>query len=185
MTVWPNWVDLLIVTIISITCYRGFGRGFLGELFNLAGAISATVLTLNYSSLVTKWLRRWVLWFNPTITAFIVFWAVFLILMVAVHMVVRRVAHLVKWEPLHWFTQAIGLTLGGLRGVWWSGFLALALSLSGFIYAQQSVEERSVLGPPLLRMYRPRLEQIADRFPGKGFRGNTLMPPAKATPRPQ
>lgn len=180
MNTWPNWVDLIVVTIVLRTCYNGFGRGFFSELLNLLGAISATALTVNYAGLATRYLQPW-LWFNPTVAACLVFWMVFGILIVAIHMLLRRVTEVVKWEHVHWLTQTSGLVLGGLRGLWWSGFILLTLVSSGFVYLQESVEQRSVTGPYMLEWSNKYLPRLINEFPGARARGEIFIPPINPT----
>jgi uncharacterized membrane protein required for colicin V production len=180
VTTWPNWVDLIIVTILLRTSYNGFGRGLLAEIFSLGGAISVTTLAINYSNLVTQWVRPWV-WFDATVAGFVVFIGLFLILIFGVHLIIRRLTEVIKWERLHWAIQGLGLMLGALRGLWWSGVILAVLTASGVTYLQESVEQRSVLGPRLAQMARDSLERIADRFPGASLRGPVLIPPLRPT----
>lgn len=177
MTIWPNWVDLIVVTIFLRTCYSGFGRGFLSEILNLIGAISATVLTLNYASVVTGWLRPW-FWFDANVATFLVFGGLFLILIFVVHVIIRRVTDVLRWERLHWAIQGLGLILGALRGLWWSGVILILLTSSGLAYFKDAVE-KSVLGPRLVTISRDGIERLADRFPGAEHRGTTLVPPIR------
>ena len=179
MTTWPNWVDLIVIIVIFRTCYIGFGRGLLTELFYLAGAVSVTALSVNYAGLVTSVVRPWVSWADPTIAAFVIFWAVFFSLLFAVHQLVKFLAAFIKWERLHWFIQGIGIALGALRGLWWSGFLLLVFVSSGLTYLKASVEERSILGPRLVGLSRESLERVANQLPGSEHRGETLVPPVK------
>ena len=177
---WPNWVDLIVVTILLRTCYSGFGRGLLAEVLNLVGAVGVTSLTVNYWAWLVHKLRPW-LWMDTTLANFIVFAVSFLALMFMVHFIIRRLTELLKWERLHWAIQGVGLVLGGVRGLWWSGVFLVVLTSSGVVYLRSSVEERSVLGPRLVRVARDSLEQVADRFPGAGARGGGLLvPPMKA-----
>jgi len=177
---WPNWVDLIIVTILLRACYSGFGRGLLAEVLNLVGAVGVTALTINYWAWLAHKLRPW-LWMDTTLANFIVFAVCFLTLMFLVHFIVRRLTELLKWERLHWAIQGVGLVLGGLRGLWWSGVFLVVLTSSGVVYLRSSVEERSVLGPRLVRVAHDYLEQVADRFPGATQRGGGLLvPPMKA-----
>ncbi len=180
MTKWPNWVDLLIVILLLRACYNGFGRGLLAELLSLIGAVSVTAFTINYASVLTKWIRMPLLG-DPILTEFLVFWGFFLILLLIVRFLMIRITSAMKWERLHWSIQGIGLILGGLRGLWWSGFIVAALTSSGFAYLQESVEENSVLGPRLLKISQESLEQTTAKFPGAKHRGETLIPPAKRT----
>lgn len=182
MIVWPNWVDLIVVTIFLRASYSGFGRGFLAEMLNLIGAVSATALTINYANMAIQWLQPW-FWFDATVAAFIVFGVLFLSCIFVVHMMIRRITEVLKWERLHWAVQGLGLILGGLRGLWWAGMVLIILASSGFEYLRQSVETNSVLGPRLVTMSREGITRVTDRFPGVEHRGRNLTPPLRAGAR--
>ena len=177
-TVWPNWVDLIIITVIWAACYNGFGRGFLAELLNLIGAVAVTALSIIYAGTVTDILRPWIP-FPPPITAVVGYWGLFLLLWYAMRVVRKRAAEVIKWERFNWFIQGMGLLLGGLRGLWWAGFILLVLSTSGYTFLVESVEKKSVLAPRLLNSFRISLEQAGNRLPGPKLRGTTPMPPLR------
>ena len=176
---WPNWVDLIVVIVILRASYNGFGRGFVAELLSLIGAVTITAVTINYWSTVRTWVSPW-LAFSPEITAPMVFWVLFLTLILVMHIMLRRVADLVKWERVHWLLQSSGLFLGGLRGIWWACFILLVLASSGIPQVRESVEERSVFGSQMMKVARPNLERVIDRFPGAQQRGDVLIPPLKS-----
>ena len=176
MTTWPNWVDLVVITVTLKMCYNGYVRGIVTELLYLLGAIAVIFLTINYWGFAAGTLRSWV-GFPPNLLGPVVFWAFFLMIWVVIRIMLRSLTGLMKWERLHWVIQSIGLVLGGVRGLWWSGFLLLVFATSGFVYLQQSVEERSVFGPRVLAASRTCLEQLSDRFPGGTLRGAVLIPP--------
>ena len=116
-------------------------------------------------------------WIPERTAKLVLFWGFFLLLWFVVRLIRKRFSALMKWERVHWIIQSAGLVCGGLRGLWWAGFILVALSSSGFTYLRQSVEERSLLGPQLLRLSRDTLRQVADRFPGAISRGTDLVPP--------
>ncbi len=181
MKTWPNWVDLVIITLFIIMCYRGFARGFLAELLYLGGAVSATALSVNYSGMAANWIRQWWSW-NPTVITFLVFVALLLVLVVVVHLIVRFITGLIKWERINWVFETSGVGLGGVRALWWGRLLFLVLTSSGVSYLQASVEERSVSGPYLLPRSREVLEGVTNRFPGLQYRPTTLVPPMISPP---
>lgn len=176
MSMWPNWVDLVIVIIIWRGCYNGFGHGCLTELLNVIGAVLVTVATVNYAGTVIGLAQDRVA-LPPPVASALFFWSFFLIVWLAISVIRRRVADLIKWEHSHWAIQSIGLLLGGARGWWWSGFLLLALASSGVALLQAAAEERSLLGPRVLPAFEERLRQVADLFPGAAYRGEVLVPP--------
>ena len=182
MSAWPNWVDLVVVTLFIRGCYNGFGHGFLGEAINLLGLMCITALTMNYAGALALWLQPW-LPLDPTVTAFVVFWALFVMLLIAKKMALKSLVGLVKWEQFHWAIQTVGMVLGALRGLWWAAVLLVALSGSGLLYLQRSVEEQSILGPRLLERSRQALAVVANQFPGAEARGEALIPPARPLSR--
>ena len=174
---WPNWVDLVIIILILRGCYVGFGRGFLTELLNFAGAICIAALTINYARPFFGFIEPW--WaFGPVMGNFIVFWVFFLICVLAIHFVNRRLMQVFKWERLHWTIQGIGLVFGGLRGLWWSAFFLIALVSTEIPALQESAQTNSVLGPHLLPPAQKIFEQTVKRFPGSENRNEGLVPPA-------
>lgn len=177
MTTWPNWVDLVVVTLVLRGCYIGFARGLLAELLYAVSAVCVTALTVNYSGLVTQWLTPWMSWVRPSIAASVVFWLFFVIALVAAHRIIKVLAAVIKWERVHWFFQGIAVGVGGLRGLWWAGLFLFVLTSSGVAYLKDSVEERSVAGPRFVAIARETLERVADQFPGAARRANTLVPP--------
>lgn len=175
---WPNWVDLIIITVVWAACYNGFGRGFLAELLNLVGAIAVTALSINYAGTVAGVLQPWIP-FSAPVAAVVVYWGLFLMLWCVMRVVRKRAAEVIKWERFNWFIQGMGLLLGGLRGLWWAGFLLLVLSTSGYTFLLESVEQKSVLAPRLLSSFRVGLEQAGNRLPGAKLRGTTPVPPLR------
>jgi len=95
----------------------------------------------------------------------------------------KRLTEVIKWERLHWAIQGLGLMLGALRGLWWSGMILVVLTASGITYLQESVEQRSVLGSHFAQVARESIQRIADRFPGASLRGPVLVPPLRPTAR--
>ena len=177
MTTWPNWVDLVVVIITLRACYNGYVRGFTAEACYLAGAVAATVLVVNYWESLAAFFKVWVS-LPPELFLPAVFWGFFLMVLVVFHTVVRRLTSLMKWERIHWSIQGMGMVLGTVRGLWWSGFVLLALSMSGFVYLQQSIQDRSVLGPRLTETSHSVLERLVNQLPGQlRQRGDIFIPP--------
>ena len=175
---WPNWVDLLVLTILFIRCYNGFQRGLFTEGLRLTGDILLTLLVVNYSQLVAGGLESW-LSLPSVVTAWVVFWGLLVVGALLLRWGWVTLATRLKWERIHWTTQAMGLALGAVQGLWWSGILLLGCSTSGIDYLHQSVMDRSLLAPYVLPIAQPSLERLSDRFPGKQYRAPTLIPPLK------
>jgi uncharacterized membrane protein required for colicin V production len=142
------------------------------------GVVALTVLTLNYGGVAAAWLAPWVGW-PPYLVALTGFWGLFAILWFTVRFTIRRVTELLKWEQVHWVIQGVGFFLGGVRGLWWTGFLLIVFVSSGLTFLAASVEQESVLGPRLLKIARTSIQRVADRFPGAQRRGGVPVPPLR------
>ncbi len=177
MTTWPNWVDLIVVSLLIIGGYNGFARGILAELFNLIGAITTTCLTVNYWSLLAKWVPP-LPWLGPDFTTLLVFWVLFVTVRTLVRLVVRLCCDVVKWERVHWFVQGLGLFFGSVRALWWAGFILVVIAGTGVPYLKNSVEKQSIVGLRLVTLARSTVEQVANIFPGAGERRSLALVPA-------
>lgn len=177
-TAWPNWVDLIIVTIVLRTSYVCLSRGIFSEFLDVFGLISITALTVNFAEAISRGMQSQVA-LHPIVFTYVVFWVFFLSLIVIARVIFRRLTAIIgKWEPIHWMIRWVGLLIGAGRGLWWAGFVLIALTSSGFVYLRESVETRSLLGSRMIDVSRQTLERVADYFPGAAQRSEHLMPPA-------
>jgi uncharacterized membrane protein required for colicin V production len=151
----------------------------LTELLRLIGLIAVTALTINSANVVLGWLSPWLV-FGPVVSALIVFWLIFLSGYFLVYRLMDLLSKAVKWERSHWTTQMIGLIFGALQGLWWSGLVLLVLAGSGFVYLQESVDPRSVIGSRMLPMARESIQRVSDKLPGAQNRLPSLVPAMRA-----
>ena len=162
---WPNWVDLLLVILTLRACYVGYGRGLLAELLQLVGLIAVTILASNLYALIAQGVSPW--WGgDPAWLSFICFSLLFLSGILLARRAVRKITNVVRWERLHWTVQTMGIILGALRGIWWSGLALLFFLAFGVPYLTQSIQERSLLGSRLAPLAREQITRVADCFPG-------------------
>ena len=176
MNLWPNWVDLVVVILLFISAYNGFSRGLFTSVLRLVGLGLVTVVTVNFSSVVTSYIQSWIS-LQPVLMAFLVFWLLFSTLIMAMRLLIDLIARIIKWEPVNALTQWLGLLLGGVRGACWAGIFMLALAVSGVTPLQASVEDHSMSAPYLLPAFHHYLEKCSERFPGTDNRYPTLFPP--------
>ncbi len=157
-------------------CYKGFTRGAISEILRLGGAIGTVALAINYAAAAVS---QWPLlaeWGERGAGAVTVFWGLLSVLFVCVQFLMRLIVRLIKPPASHWSLRAVGLLVGSVHGLWWSGVLLVALSSSGAVYLRNSVEERSILGRRLRPPSEMCLRWVADRLPGAAGRGDQLIP---------
>ena len=162
---WPNWVDLVVVTIFLRTCYSGFGRGLWAELLAFGGVVFATAVSINSHGLIAGWLLPIVGIVSPLGSVFIIC-ALFLTVILIVQLLLRWTVGLLRGGRFDWVIQGLGLVVGGVRGLWWAGFILVVLTSTGIVYCHDSVRLHSVSGPRLEPLARQAIGLIVSRFPG-------------------
>ena len=171
-----NWVDVFILTIVFRTLYTGFSRGLLNELFGLLGLLASSVLAMYFGGLVMDWIGIQLNVRQPVLN-WLVFWVLFLLLVLGIRWVVKRLASFLKWDSLTWFTQWAGLALGAVRGLWWAAICLMILTSSGWSYLQESIEQRSLCGPTVIALWRGGMTRMVAYLPSaSGI--ETAFPPA-------
>ena len=176
---WPNWVDLVIVTYVIRGCYVGFDRGLLAELLHALGLIAATSVACNFHEWVAKQALQW--WFfDSSWLYFWCFWGLLLGTFLIVRLVLRRLLELFASKGPQVVSRAGGGLIGAARGGWWGGLtLALFLSLN-LPYLSDSIQDRSIFAPQFLSIIHRSVRWSADIAPGHDRR-RQLVPAVKLT----
>ena len=180
MTSWPNWVDLIVVSLILTIAYRAFHRGLITGILNLLGVVFVTSSVIAYQPKLLEVMESWLKIESPTAEA-MVFWTSFLVAMTLLFLVLNLIARIYAWERLNTITQIFSLAVGLLRGAWWAGIVLLAFSSSGMEYLQKSTDERSVTAPLFLPPMRSMLERLVSVIPGGEPRPGSLIPPVASS----
>jgi uncharacterized membrane protein required for colicin V production len=174
-TTLPNWVDLLVVFLFVRACYVGYNRGAVTELVHLLGIVGMTALAVNGY----EWLGRKLSGFSPFDPAmlnFICFLLLFLVGLLLVHRVLYRLTASILRERggSATVTSVFGAVFGAARGGWSTGLLLMLLLSLGIPYFQASVNERSILGPSVVRVSTQAMQAVVGWLPGSQER--PLMP---------
>ena len=179
MTSWPNWVDLVVLSLLARGCFFGFGRGVIAELLYFLGAVCVTVLACNGSIGLSHWVAPW--WHNdPELLQAAAFWLVFLVGLLLVYRILRQLAAAVLREGLHpWPTQLLGLIIGAIRSAWWTVLLLLFLQSLNSDYLNASIQQRSLSAPHLTKFVEPHMRLVVEVFPGHPQSRNPLIPTMK------
>ena len=152
----------------------GFGRGFVPELVSLLGVIGATVSAVVFHGLLAQWISPW--WrYDPHTLDFVCFLVILLVLTVLVRFVTKKLAEAITGKHLHWTIQGVGIALGGVRGLWWSGLVISLLLALGDPYFKASVSDRSVLAPHLGPVFVDTLERVVGWLPNSPSREALIL----------
>lgn len=126
--------------------------------------MAVSVFTCRFSSVLVEQLRPW--WpLRPQGLEIGGSVGLFLVLMMLVGWLVRRMAGWVADERAHWISHSAGMIVGVVRGTWWAGMMVLFMLSFQQAYLTQSITERSSLAPSLSRVARTSLQWATDRLP--------------------
>ena len=145
-------------------------------MFHLLGVVGATVLACKFHGLLTGNIAPWIPIVDPTVLDFLSFLALLFGAFLLIRVVVVRLATSLTWSRFHWTAQGLGLLLGAIRGLWWSGLVLLMLLATGLPYVTQSIEQRSVISPKLLTVAQQGFAQVVEWTPGS--RGHEVLIPS-------
>jgi len=176
-TTWPNWVDLIVLTLVLRAAYVGSCRGFIVESLHLVGLVSITALACNFYGVVAEWVSPW--WGgDPSVLSFLCFVALLLGSAFLINRLAIKVTRFIKHAPDRWVVHGLGFLVGGIRGFWWASLIVLLMLSLGMPYLTRSIEERSIAGPHVAKFGGKSLDWVADRYPGAMRRGE-LIPAIK------
>jgi membrane protein required for colicin V production len=109
-----NWLDWVILVIVSVSILLAVAQGFFFEIFSLAGAVVGYVLaTWSYKSVAP--------WFVPYVkNLWVADAAGFLLVFLGVIILAGVIARLARWAMqevgLRWFDRFLGGVFGAVRG---------------------------------------------------------------------
>jgi membrane protein required for colicin V production len=109
-----TWVDLLIVAVVAISVVSAFLKGFLVELFSLAGVLLGLVVAAAYYPRLTPWVMRWVK--SPEVAGLVAFLLIALGVMLFAGLLGRLLRGTVRWAGLGFVDRFLGAIFGFVKG---------------------------------------------------------------------
>ena len=167
-----NWIDILVLCLITRIITNGSRSTILGEFLALVGAMCATFVTLHYYVRFGDWLNKNI--FLPELVqeifAFILLW---LTAYLAFKLIISGWGLIFKASTPMGLTQWIGAIIATLRSFFVCGLVFMLFLLCGSEYLQK-IARQSFSGFYLVD-FAPRMYHIAyDEFVSKLFPGEPL-----------
>ena len=141
-----NWVDIFFVTLVVRTCYVGFKKGFLPELFRFLGLLTAFITSFTSYTLLSRFLSGHTKWPGArleTISFLVIFLGIVFIFKV-LSMIVA--VPLINGKDISGNNRLAGLILGFGRGVMLASLIYICFTNAPFGYLSNSAKERSFSG---------------------------------------
>lgn len=171
-----NWIDLAVLGVIVVSALLGLMRGLVREVLGLAAWVGATLLASPYGAFpyVQPVARQTIA--DPGIADAVAFGTVFLVALVLLSLVVRKVSNAVRNSMLGGLDRTLGLAFGAGRG---GVLLAVAYVLAGLVIAIERWPQ-PVLEARSLPLVHRGAEWLALQLP-PGYRPAVAKPPARRT----
>lgn len=157
-----NLLDIAILVPVGYVTYRGFAKGFVQEVFNIAGVILAIFITFKYMGPVAGFLAPFVENKDTaTITAGISLFVMSIILVQAGVMWIERVLDIINLSIIN---KIAGLVFGFAK----SAILvsAVLLLLAGINMPSEENRQQSVAYPYIIQAAPLAYDLIASLYPG-------------------
>lgn len=141
-----NWVDWLMIGIITLSGAIGIWRGLIKELLTAANIVIAVVVAVTFrEKLAMLWADQIA---SPALREFAAFLALFLAVLIAGGLVSFVIGRLVRLTALNPFDRILGLFFGVVRGI--AGVMAVLMLVAPSVPEDSTWWKDSVLIPYFL-----------------------------------
>ena len=121
-----NYLDIIIVVILSYCVIRGVFRGLIKELSSIIGVFSGFYAAYTYYTVVAKPLSEWIS--NPGYLNIISFMVIFCVVFLVISILGVIINYLLKLAFLGWFDRFCGAVFGAMKGLLIVSVVLIALT---------------------------------------------------------
>jgi len=138
-----NYLDIIIVVILSYCVIRGVFRGLVKELSSIIGVFGGFYAAYTYYMVVAKLLSEWIA--NPGYLNILSFMIIFCGVFLVISILGVIINYLLKLAFLGWFDRFCGAVFGAMKGMLIVSVILIALTT--FLPKGTPVIKDSLLSP--------------------------------------
>ena len=138
-----NYLDTIIVVILSYCVIRGVFRGLIKELSSIIGVFGGFYAAYTYYMVVAELLSRWIS--NPEYLNILSFMLIFCSVFLVISILGVIINYLLKLAFLGWFDRFCGAVFGAMKGMLIVS--VILISLTTFLPKGTPVIKDSLLSP--------------------------------------
>lgn len=138
-----NYLDIIIVVILSYCVIRGVFRGLIKELSSIIGVFGGFYAAYTYYMVVAELLSRWIS--NPEYLNILSFMLIFCSVFLVISILGVIINYLLKLAFLGWFDRFCGAVFGAMKGMLIVS--VILISLTTFLPKGTPVIKDSLLSP--------------------------------------
>jgi membrane protein required for colicin V production len=109
-----GWIDILLASALGYAAYKGFRNGFFVELASLFSLLLGVFIALKFSFYTREFLEKLVKW-NPVFIQIVAFALTFILVLVAIHFLVKSITKIARFAALGWLNTIGGAVLSVLK----------------------------------------------------------------------
>lgn len=173
-----NWLDIVIVLIVTLPTFFGFRKGFLRKLLGIAGIILGFILAVNFYSSVSVILSK-VIKENQVFVNVLSFLLIIGIVYGASIWLARFIASMNSGTSI--IDQILGTIVGFIQGLLVASVLLYNLSVADL--PSKSTRESSLLYPTVTKIAPALFDKILEYFPGLQELYKEYIIPEKKEPK--
>jgi len=138
-----NYLDIIIVVILSYCVIRGVFRGLIKELSSIIGVFGGFYAAYTYYMVVAELLSKWIS--NPEYLNILSFMLIFCSVFLVISILGVIINYLLKLAFLGWFDRFCGAVFGAMKGMLIVS--VILISLTTFLPKGTPVIKDSLLSP--------------------------------------
>lgn len=160
-----NALDLIFLGIMGVNLLYSTWKGFIRDVFSLAGLVGGFIIACRYYSVAADWVSSWVPY--PEIASILGWILIFLIVYIAVGILGRMVRGSFQILRMGWVDSVAGFFFGFIKGVLFcAGLLVVLVAL---LPPEASLLKKSRLAPHVMGLTY-ELGRLAPGHIGERFR---------------
>jgi len=156
-----NWIDILIVFLVTLPTWFGFRKGFLRKLLGIAGIIAGFILAIKFYDTLTPILSK-VIKENPIFVNVLSFLLIIGILYGASIWLARFIANMNSGTSL--IDKILGTVVGFIQGLIVASVLLYNLSFANL--PSKETRDNSLLYGTIVKIAPAMFDKIIEYFPG-------------------
>jgi len=158
-----NWYDIFIIAIIAAGFLYGFLKGFISEVFALAGLVTGFLIAMKYSFFIEPYILPFV---KKEVFAVVVsFVLLFLVTAAVIVLIGIFFKKAIKFVHLSWLDRIVGGTFGIVKGVIIAGLISLLIFV--FFPGGKAFTKQSTLGRHTIDIVRITIYLLPEKVQKK------------------
>ena len=109
-----GWIDILLASLLGYAAYNGFRNGLFAEFASLFSLLLGIFIALKFSFYAKEFLEKAVKW-NPVFIQISAFVVTFVLVLVAIHFLVKSFTKIARLVALGWLNKVGGAMLSVLK----------------------------------------------------------------------